>query len=118
MSTLQGAYLLPLFHAIEQARGEHAYRQLPAPAPAGSLSTDDAPLGPYTAAHLIQNSYTAGLAHADALRGSRFDAPGPGAPVRAGLVSAAGASRSSGWARRAFRPVLAGSGTGGRLMGA
>ncbi|WP_330455424.1 hypothetical protein OIB37_36135 [Streptomyces sp. NBC_00820] len=57
MSTqaFQGAYLLPLFHAIEQARGEHAYRQLPAPAPASSLAADDAPLGLYSAAHLIQN---------------------------------------------------------------
>ncbi|MDX3364086.1 hypothetical protein ACIBWG_32470 [Streptomyces griseoaurantiacus] len=69
----QGAYLLPLFYAIEQARGEqargeHAYRLLPAPAPASSLAADDAPLGLYCAAHLIQNSYTAGLAHADALR--------------------------------------------------
>nr|WP_181852515.1 hypothetical protein [Streptomyces sp. HB202] len=45
-----------------------AYRQLPAPAPASSLAADDAPLGPYAAAHLIRASYTAGLAHADALR--------------------------------------------------
>ncbi|MET9142084.1 hypothetical protein [Streptomyces parvulus] len=29
---------------------------------------DDAPLGPYAASHLIHVSYTAGLAHADALR--------------------------------------------------
>ncbi|MGY5124340.1 hypothetical protein [Streptomyces nigrescens] len=48
--TFQGAYLLPLFDAIEQARGEHAYRQLPAPAPASSLATDDAPLGACTPA--------------------------------------------------------------------
>ncbi|MBL1087443.1 hypothetical protein JK359_36760 [Streptomyces actinomycinicus] len=70
MSTqaFQGAYLLPLFHAIEQARGEDAYQQLPAPAPASSLAADDAPLGVYCAAHLIRSSYTAGLAHADALR--------------------------------------------------
>ncbi|MFC9930021.1 hypothetical protein [Streptomyces sp. NPDC127190] len=48
MSTqaFHGAYLLPLFHAIEQARGEDAYQQLPAPAPASSLAADDAPLGP------------------------------------------------------------------------
>ncbi|MGW4198846.1 hypothetical protein [Streptomyces sp. NPDC005004] len=64
----QGAYRLPLFHAIEQARGEHAYRQLPVPAPTSGLAADDAPLDLYCAAHLIQNSYTAGLAHADALR--------------------------------------------------
>ncbi|WP_317448093.1 hypothetical protein [Streptomyces collinus] len=64
----QGAYLLPLFHAIEQARGEDAHRQLPAPAPASSLAADDAPLGPYAGAHLIRSPYTAGLAHADALR--------------------------------------------------
>ncbi|MFE5406953.1 hypothetical protein ACFQ9Z_37880 [Streptomyces sp. NPDC056580] len=31
-------------------------------------AADDAPLGPYAAAHLIRTSYTAGLAHADALR--------------------------------------------------
>lgn len=70
MSTqaFNGAYLLPLFHAIEQARGDGAYRQLPAPAPASSLATDDAPLGPYAGAHLIRSSYTAGLAHTDALR--------------------------------------------------
>ncbi|MER6354649.1 hypothetical protein ABT186_23225 [Streptomyces sp. NPDC001634] len=70
MSTqaFNGAYLLPLFAEIEQARAEGAYRQLPAPAPASSLAADDAPLGPYAAAHLIRNSYTAGLAHADALR--------------------------------------------------
>ncbi len=45
MSTqaFEGAYLLPLFHAIQQARGEHAYRQLPAPTPASSLTADDAP---------------------------------------------------------------------------
>ncbi|MEU3296700.1 hypothetical protein ABZ722_30700 [Streptomyces longwoodensis] len=32
MSTqdFKGAYLLPLFHAIEQARGEHSYRRRPA----------------------------------------------------------------------------------------
>jgi hypothetical protein len=63
-----GAYLLPLFHAIEHARADGAYRQLPAPALVSSLAADDARLGPYSAAHLIRNSYTAGLAHADALR--------------------------------------------------
>jgi hypothetical protein len=70
MSTqaFQGTYLLPLLHAVEQARGGDAYRQLPAPAPASSLAADDAPLGPYASAHLIRTSYTAGLAHADALR--------------------------------------------------
>ncbi|MEW2515442.1 hypothetical protein [Streptomyces sp. NPDC046870] len=38
MSTqaLEGCSRLPLFHAIEQARGERVYWQLPAPAPAGS----------------------------------------------------------------------------------
>ncbi|WP_329392620.1 hypothetical protein OHA45_37195 [Streptomyces lydicus] len=70
MSTqgFNAGYLLPLFHAIEQARGDDTYRPLPAPAPASSLAADDAPLGPYSATHLIRNSYTAGLAHADALR--------------------------------------------------
>ncbi|WP_324790395.1 hypothetical protein [Streptomyces sp. H51] len=70
MSTrdFNGAYLLPLFNEVEQARTDGAYRQLPAPAPASSLATDDAPLGAYAAAHLIRASYTAGLAHADALR--------------------------------------------------
>ncbi|MGW5482937.1 hypothetical protein [Streptomyces sp. NPDC004008] len=70
MSTraFNGAYLLPLFHAIEQARGDGAYRQMPAPHPAGSLAADDAPLGPYAITHLIRTSYTAGLAHANALR--------------------------------------------------
>lgn len=70
MSTrdFNGAYLLPLFSEIEQARADGAYRQLLAPAPASSLATDDAPLGAYAAAHLIRTSYTAGLAHADALR--------------------------------------------------
>ncbi|WP_406368210.1 hypothetical protein OG788_46900 [Streptomyces sp. NBC_00647] len=70
MSTqaFNGAYLLPLFETIEQARGEGAYRQLPAPHPASSLAADDATLGPYAIAHLVQNSHTAGLAHADALR--------------------------------------------------
>jgi hypothetical protein len=70
MSTrdFNGAYLLPLFSEVEQARTDGAYRQLPAPAPASSLATDDAPLGAYAAAHLIRASYTAGLAHADALR--------------------------------------------------
>ncbi|WP_317441025.1 hypothetical protein [Streptomyces collinus] len=43
-------------------------RQLPPPAPASSLAADDAPLGLYSVAHLIQNSYSVGLAHADALR--------------------------------------------------
>ncbi|EGE39435.1 hypothetical protein GTY83_37140 [Streptomyces sp. SID4928] len=54
MSTqaFNGAYLLPLFAEIEQARADGAYRQLPAPAPASSLAADDAPLGPYAAAHL------------------------------------------------------------------
>ncbi|MFD8375336.1 hypothetical protein ACFV2Z_31895 [Streptomyces sp. NPDC059688] len=39
MSTqaFSGAYLLPLFHAIEQVGADGAYRQLPAPAPASSL---------------------------------------------------------------------------------
>ncbi|QEU96973.1 hypothetical protein [Streptomyces kanamyceticus] len=64
----KGAYLEPLFHQVEQLRTDGAYRQLPAPAPSSSLATDDAPLGPYAAAHLIRASYTAGLAHADALR--------------------------------------------------
>ncbi|MFJ4950776.1 hypothetical protein [Streptomyces sp. NPDC088760] len=70
MSTqaFQGAYLMPLFHAVEQDRGDGAYRQLPAPDPASSLATDDAPLGPYAGAHLIRASYTAGLTHTDALR--------------------------------------------------
>ncbi|MFI1443270.1 hypothetical protein [Streptomyces fructofermentans] len=70
MSTqaFNGAYLLPFFETIEQARGEGVYRQLPAPHPDSSLAADDAPLGPYAIAHLVQNSYTAGLAHADALR--------------------------------------------------
>ncbi|MFD7677086.1 hypothetical protein [Streptomyces sp. NPDC060187] len=70
MSTqaFNGAYLLPLFEAIEQARGEHAYLQLPVPHPASSLAADDAPLDSYAAAHLVRNAYTAGLAHADALR--------------------------------------------------
>ncbi|MFC7986349.1 hypothetical protein [Streptomyces sp. NPDC057336] len=70
MSTqaFNGAYLLPLFSEIEQARADGAYRPLPAPAPASSLATDDAPLGVYAAAHLIRASYTAGLAHADTLR--------------------------------------------------
>ena len=54
-------------------------RQLPAPAPASSLAADDAPLGLYSAAHLIQNSYSAGLAHADALR--RLTAAGEVDPV-------------------------------------
>ncbi|MFJ3229183.1 hypothetical protein ACIPJS_38345 [Streptomyces sp. NPDC086783] len=63
-----GAYLLPLFRAIEQTRSEGAYLQLPAPHPASSLAADDAPLGPYAIAHLVRCSYTAGLAHADALR--------------------------------------------------
>ncbi|KOV93769.1 hypothetical protein [Streptomyces sp. NRRL B-3648] len=87
----QGAYLLPLFHAIEQARGEHAYRQLPAPAPAGSLAADDAPLGPYSTAHLIQNSCAAGLAHADALRrltaAGEVDATSPWTLLRGALES-------------------------------
>jgi hypothetical protein len=70
MSTkaFNGAYLLPLFAEIEQARADGAYRPLPTPAPASSLATDDAPLGPYAASHLIRTSYTTGLAHADALR--------------------------------------------------
>ncbi|MDQ0784601.1 hypothetical protein [Streptomyces sp. B3I8] len=70
MSTrdFNGAYLLPLFGEVEQARTDGAYRQLPAPDSASSLATDDAPLGAYAAAHLIRASYTAGLAHADALR--------------------------------------------------
>ncbi|RZB13995.1 hypothetical protein StrepF001_40845, partial [Streptomyces sp. F001] len=34
----------------------------------GSLAADDAPLSPYVVAVLIRNSYSAGLAHADALR--------------------------------------------------
>lgn len=41
MSTqaFNGAYLLPLFSEIEQARADGAYRPLPAPAPASSQST-------------------------------------------------------------------------------
>ncbi len=56
-------------------------RQLPAPAPApaSSLAADDAPLGLYSAAHLIQNSCSVGLAHADALR--RLTAAGEVDPV-------------------------------------
>ncbi|WP_406210884.1 hypothetical protein OG331_51495 [Streptomyces sp. NBC_01017] len=70
MSTqaFNGAYLLPLFQEIEQLRDEGAYRQLPKPAPSSSLAADDAPLGAYATAHLIRAAYTAGLAHADALR--------------------------------------------------
>ncbi|WP_406340232.1 hypothetical protein [Streptomyces sp. NBC_00648] len=70
MSTqaFNGTYLKPLFHQIEQLRTDGAYRPLPAPVRSSSLATDDAPLGPYAAAHLICTSYTAGLAHADALR--------------------------------------------------
>ncbi|MGW3466381.1 hypothetical protein ACWDE9_45670, partial [Streptomyces olivaceoviridis] len=63
-----GAYLLPLCHAREQARADGAYRQLPAPDPGSSLAADEAPLGPYVAAHLIRTSYIAGLAHPGALR--------------------------------------------------
>ncbi|WP_158997569.1 hypothetical protein [Streptomyces aureus] len=48
MHAFQGPCLLRLFHAIEQARGEHAYRQLPAPVPVSSLAADDAPLSPYS----------------------------------------------------------------------
>ncbi|MEU9376495.1 hypothetical protein AB0D94_22350 [Streptomyces sp. NPDC048255] len=62
------AYLEPLFRDVEDLRGEAAYRQLPAPQPTSSLATDDAPLGPYGASILIRNSFTAGVAHADALR--------------------------------------------------
>ncbi|WP_423835061.1 hypothetical protein [Streptomyces manipurensis] len=61
-------YLQPLFADIERLRGEGAYRQLPAPQPSSSLATDDAPLGPYAASTLIRNSFTAAVAHADALR--------------------------------------------------
>ncbi|MFI1018202.1 hypothetical protein [Streptomyces sp. NPDC020965] len=62
------AYLHPLFADVESLRGEGAYRQLPAPQPSSSLATDDAPLGSYSASTLIRNSYSAGVAHADALR--------------------------------------------------
>ncbi|MDQ0784562.1 hypothetical protein [Streptomyces sp. B3I8] len=91
MSTqaFSGAYLLPLFHAIEQARADGAYRQLPDPDPASSLAADDAPLGPYAAAHLIRASYTAGLAHADALRrltaAGEVDATSPWTLLRGAL---------------------------------
>ncbi|MEU1465888.1 hypothetical protein ABZ467_35635 [Streptomyces sp. NPDC005727] len=64
-------------------------RQLPAPAPASSLTADDAPLGPYAGAHLIQNSYSAGLAHADALRrltaGGEVDPTSPWTLLRGAL---------------------------------
>ncbi|MFC8175551.1 hypothetical protein [Streptomyces sp. NPDC057325] len=62
------ACLQPLFKDVEQRRGPGAYRQLPAPDPSSSLATDDKPLGMYAAATLIRSSYSAGLAHADALR--------------------------------------------------
>ncbi|MFE5563121.1 hypothetical protein [Streptomyces sp. NPDC056544] len=67
-SEFKFAYLQPLFADVERVRGEGAYRQLPAPQPSSSLATDDAPLGMYSASTLIQNSYSAGVAHADALR--------------------------------------------------
>lgn len=47
--------------------GKGAYRQPPAPQPASSLAADDAPPGPYDASTLIRNSFTAAVAHADAL---------------------------------------------------
>ncbi|MEW2077270.1 hypothetical protein AB0941_27255 [Streptomyces sp. NPDC013433] len=51
MSTqaFNGAYVLPLFSEIEQARVDGASR--PLHAPASSLATDDAPLGLYAASH-------------------------------------------------------------------
>ncbi|WP_329317098.1 hypothetical protein OG723_43940 (plasmid) [Streptomyces sp. NBC_01278] len=67
-SEFKFAYLQPLFADVERLRGEGAYRQLPAPQPSSSLATDDAPLGMYSASTLIRNSYSAGVAHADALR--------------------------------------------------
>ncbi|MFC9635306.1 hypothetical protein ACFTY8_40200 [Streptomyces mirabilis] len=88
-----GAYLLPLFRLVEQHRGEDAYRQLPAPAPNSSLATDDAILGTYAAAHLIRASYTAALAHADALRrlteGGEIDPSSPWTLLRGALENAA-----------------------------
>ncbi|MGW4493556.1 hypothetical protein [Streptomyces sp. NPDC004376] len=61
-------YLQPLFTEVQSLRGEDAYHQLPAAQPSSSLAADDAPLGSYSALTLIRNSFTAGLAHADALR--------------------------------------------------
>jgi hypothetical protein len=62
------AYLQPLFADVESLRGEAAYQQLPAAQPSSSLAADDAPLGTYSASTLIRASFTAGVAHADALR--------------------------------------------------
>ncbi|MFJ5212275.1 hypothetical protein [Streptomyces nigra] len=112
MSTqaFNGAYLLPLFGEVEQARADGAYRPLPAPAPASSLATDDAPLGPYAASHLIRTSYTAGLAHADALRrltgAGEVDPTSPWTLLRGALENFAtglwlldGARRAERWRR-------------------
>ncbi|MEU3603668.1 hypothetical protein ABZ714_33925 [Streptomyces sp. NPDC006798] len=70
MSTQEfdGSYLLPLFAQADRLRGNGVYRPLPTPASSSSLATDDKPLGPWRAAHLIQVSYGAGLAHLDAFR--------------------------------------------------
>ncbi|MGA5424919.1 hypothetical protein [Streptomyces lavendulocolor] len=68
MTPFKFAYLEPLFEDIVGLREEGAYRQLPAPQASSSLATDDAPLGMYSASTLIRSSFTAGVAHADALR--------------------------------------------------
>ncbi|MET9418995.1 hypothetical protein ABZY03_33395 [Streptomyces klenkii] len=67
-SGFDASYLQPLFRDVENLRGEGAYQQLPAPQPSSSLAADDAPLGMYAASTLIRSSYSAGVAHADALR--------------------------------------------------
>ncbi|MFE7092934.1 hypothetical protein [Streptomyces erythrochromogenes] len=61
-------YLIPLFTAVEELRGEGAYRTLPEPESGSRLEQDDAPLGPYAGSILIRSSHGAGVAHVDALR--------------------------------------------------
>ncbi|MCW8103011.1 hypothetical protein [Streptomyces tauricus] len=84
-----GTYLTPLFELAVQSREDGYYRPLPPPEPRSSLATDDAPLGPWPASQLIRTSYSAGLAHVDALRrltaAGEIDATSPWTLLRGAL---------------------------------
>ncbi|MEU6885618.1 hypothetical protein ABZ918_10470 [Streptomyces viridosporus] len=91
MSThgFNGSYLMPLFDLVVQSREDGYYRPLPRPEASSSLATDDAPLGEWPASGLICTSYSAGLAHVDALRrlteAGQIDATSPWTLLRGAL---------------------------------